>query len=260
MRAKLLGIIALLCVGVSPAASQAPSFKPSFNCKTATQADERTICANSELSRLDNVAAAMYNDVRRRYGDQFAKSINTPLFQARRACATDVDCIKAQQNAQIKIFVALGQSRVYISPDEKLHALVYPVDLDVHQWENRVVVSTSDGKLLTTKDHSSEGGGHGNYVETAKWSPDSQFFVYTMSSSGGHHPWYFPMEVYSRQKNIFASDDVVIGDKPVLSKDFKFTGPHTVLVTISATAGLDKEVPTAVDLEEAIKKIAPSSH
>lgn len=66
------------------------------------------------------------------------------------------------------------------------------------------MIRTSKGDTLTSKDYSSPRGTNGYYVFNAKWSPDSQFFVYSMSSSGGHSPWSFPMMVYSRQKNRIA--------------------------------------------------------
>jgi len=81
---------------------------PSFNCANATYPDERAICSSTELSQLDTVLVAGYEYVRSRYGDQYAKSINAPLFQARRACGSDVACIKERQLTAIKTFEGLG--------------------------------------------------------------------------------------------------------------------------------------------------------
>src|SRR6516225_8579374 len=53
--------------------------------------------------------------------------------------------------------------RIYPSPD----------------MESRVVIRTSKGDTLTSKDYSSPRGTNGYYVFNAKWSPDSQFFVYS---------------------------------------------------------------------------------
>src|SRR5271169_863298 len=77
--------------------------------------------------------------------------------------------------------------QVYASPDAALSALIFPADPDSHDtpdMESRVVIQTRDGKLLVAKDYSSPGGANGYYVVGAKWSPDSQFFVYSMSSAG----------------------------------------------------------------------------
>jgi uncharacterized protein len=81
---------------------------PSFDCGKAIYADERAICSSTELSKLDNAVVAGYEFVRHKYGDQYAKSINAPLFQARRACASDIVCIKERQIAAIKTFGGLG--------------------------------------------------------------------------------------------------------------------------------------------------------
>jgi uncharacterized protein len=70
---------------------------PTFDCTRATQPDERTICSNAELSQLDQIVVAGYDHVRATYGDQYAKSINAPLFQARQACQGDAACIKERQ-------------------------------------------------------------------------------------------------------------------------------------------------------------------
>jgi hypothetical protein len=152
--------------------------------------------------------------------------------------------------------------QVYVSPNGTLRALVLPVDIDLHatpDMESRIVIRTSDGKTLISKDYSSPRGANGYYIFHAKWSPDSQYFVYSMSSSGGHSPWSFPMWVYSRQKNLIISFSKMIGDNPTVSGDFKFTGPHTVSATTWEKAGSDNKLSISVDLEDAIKTIAPSS-
>jgi hypothetical protein len=152
--------------------------------------------------------------------------------------------------------------QVYPSPDAALRALVFPVDADLYatpDMESRIVVRTREGKLLYSRDYSSPRGANGYYVFAAKWSPDSQFFVYSMSSSGGHSPWSFPMWVYSRQRNLIADFSAMIGNNPTVSGDFKFSGPHTISATTWEKAGSDNKLPISVDLEDAIKKITPSS-
>src|SRR5262249_14722481 len=94
----------------------------------------------------------------------------------------------------------------------------------------------------------------------SNWSPDSQFFVYSMSSSGGHSPWSFPLMVYSRQKNRIAALSDMIGGKPTVSADFHFSGPHTLVASTWMQPGaLEDKVPVIVDLEDAFGKLPPSS-
>ena len=153
--------------------------------------------------------------------------------------------------------------RIYPSPDGTSRALVYPVDISLNatpDLESRVVIRSNKGETLTSKDYASPRGFNGYYVVSAKWSPDSKFFVYSMSSSGGHSPWQFPIAVYSRAKNRFGQFSDMINGNPTLSADFKFTGPHTVVATTWKQAGaLDDKVPVTVDLEDAFGKLPPSS-
>jgi hypothetical protein len=93
-----------LVVGCTSAFAQAPS----FDCAKAMYPDERAICSNAELSQLDNVANAGFEYVRRVYGIQYAKSVTLPPLQARRACGSDVACIRQQQLAAIQKFKSLG--------------------------------------------------------------------------------------------------------------------------------------------------------
>jgi hypothetical protein len=153
---------------------------------------------------------------------------------------------------------ASAKPKIYASPDKALHALVLPVGVELNATpdiESRVVVRTVEGKTLTSRDFSSPRGANGYYVERARWSPDSQFFVFSMSSSGGHSPWSFPTWVFSRDKGVIASFNAMIGDNPTVSADFKFSGPHTLTATTWEKSGSDKHVPVVVDLEDAIKKV-----
>jgi hypothetical protein len=157
--------------------------------------------------------------------------------------------------------------RIFVSPDKEMRALVFPADvlLDATpDMESRVVIRSSAGDTLTSKDHSSPRGMNGYYVYRAKWSPDSQFFVYSLVSSGGHSPWSFPIMVFGRKSAVIAKFSDMIDGKPTLSGEFNFSGPHTLIATTwrqPAGVGdktLNDKVPITVDLGEAFKKL-PSS-
>jgi hypothetical protein len=153
--------------------------------------------------------------------------------------------------------------KIYPSPDGTLRALVYPVDISLHatpDMESRVVIRSSKGETLTSKDYSSPRGTNGYYVVGAKWSPDSQFFVFSMSSSGGHSPWSYPMAVYGRAKNLIAKFSDMINGNPTVSPDFSFTGPHKLVAsTWKQTGEFDDKVPVTVDLADAFGKLPPST-
>ena len=149
--------------------------------------------------------------------------------------------------------------RVFVSPDKALRATVLPVDVSLFaspDMESRVVIRSGAGDTLTSQDHSSPRGTNGYYVDHAKWSPDSQFFVYSMMSSGGHSPWSFPIMVYSRKQKRIAKFSDMIGGAPTLSGDFSFSGPHRLNATTWKQPGaLDDKVPISVDLDEAFEKM-----
>jgi hypothetical protein len=152
--------------------------------------------------------------------------------------------------------------RIYPSPDGALRALVLPVDVSLDatpDMESRVVIRTSNGDTVTSKDYLSPRGTNGYYVVNAKWSPDSQFFVYSMSSSGGHSPWSFPMMVCSGEKKRIVPFSDMIDGKPTLSADFHFDGAHRLVAeTWKAPGSLDDKVPVTVDLEDAFGKLPAS--
>ncbi len=153
---------------------------------------------------------------------------------------------------------------IFVSPDRAMHALVFPVDVSLDatpDMESRVVIRSRTGDTVTSKDYSSPRGANGYYVYSAKWSPDSQYFVYSMTSSGGHSPWSFPIMVYDRKSSQIAKFSDMINGKPSLSGEFSFSGPHTVTATTWRQPGsLDDKVPVTVDLEEAFGKLAQSSN
>ncbi len=152
---------------------------------------------------------------------------------------------------------------VFNSPDGELQAFVLPAGVSLFATpdiESRVVIRSRKGDTLTSQDYSSPRGMNGYYVDHAKWSPDSQFFVFSMISSGGHSPWSFPTMVYSRAKNAFAKLTDMIGGRPMLSGDFSISAPHTVQVTTWKRAGdMDDTVTVAVDLQAAFDKLPASA-
>jgi len=150
---------------------------------------------------------------------------------------------------------------IFVSPDQATHAVVLPVDVSLYatpDMESRVVIRSSSGDTLTSEDHSSPRGENGHYVTSAKWSPDSEFFVYSLSSSGGHQPWSFPIMVFSRERKAFAKFSDMIHGEPTVSGDFEFSGPHTLTAkTWKKPGDLENAVPISVDLEQAFAKLKP---
>lgn len=153
--------------------------------------------------------------------------------------------------------------QIFVSPDQRTIVSVLAVDVSLNatpDMESRVVMRSSAGATLSSKDYSSPNGTNGYYVLNAKWSPDSQFFAYSMMSSGGHSPWSFPIAVYSLKSNQFASISDMIAGSPTLSGAFTFSAPHTLNAsTWRAPGDLDHRVPVSVDLATAFDKLASPS-
>jgi len=67
-------------------------------------------------------------------------------------------------------------------------------------------------KLFCVLDCSSEDGEHGFGIVKASWTSDEQFFVFSLTSSGGHQSWHAPTLFYSRKAGtIYYLDDYVGG-------------------------------------------------
>lgn len=148
--------------------------------------------------------------------------------------------------------------QVIVSPDGALRAIIIPVVHPKISTESRVEFRKSDGTLLWTKDYSSPHGDQGYGVGMAQWTPDSQYFVYTIWSTGGHQPYSAPTFFYSRQ-NDRVRDIETPNNLPVLDQTpapaFKIVAPHSVAVAIwapdSSPKGFDsgKHIIILVDLE-----------
>ena len=147
----------------------------------------------------------------------------------------------------VKLFLALtafiallpGENRSvqstdrFVSPDGMLVALVIPVGKEpgLQSYESRVELRTKEGMPLCSADYSSEDSEHGYGVAKAAWTPDSQFFAYSLQSSGGHRPWHTPIDFYSRrQKKILSLDDAL--GNAIAYPEFSVSEPDKVTVTV----------------------------
>jgi Tol biopolymer transport system component len=136
--------------------------------------------------------------------------------------------------AQTKLVVA---QHVYRSPDGKLIAQVTSVN---KAHESRVEVHRSNGKLLLVQDYSSADMEHGQVVCKAAWSPDSSFFVFATSNTGGHSPQARPTFSYSREQNRIYDLDRFLGY--ITDCDFTLRAPNRIITksngeTVQAALG-----------------------
>jgi len=143
------------------------------------------------------------------------------------------------------------------SPNGRLTALVFSMDPSLHatpDMESRVDIRDRH-RTLASKDYSSPRGANGYYVVRANWTPDSKFFVFSLSSSGGHSPWSFPIWAYSRDRNIFTSFSAMIEGNPTLSENFELIEPHMIIATTWRDRDIEKARSVTIDLEDAFTKL-----
>ena len=122
------------------------------------------------------------------------------------------------------------------SSDQKLRACVLSVGKHPKPPfnESRVEIRNMKGNILATEDFKAPDGEHGRNVQKMEWSPDSQFFVFSTASSGGHSPWHWQTYFYDRKAKAFKEVDNFTG--PVIKRNFKLTAPDWIEVRVQGTA------------------------
>ena len=129
------------------------------------------------------------------------------------------------------------------SPDHQLRACIvevgkFPAPLN----ESRVDIRDTSGKLVASRNFGSPKGNQGRSVVHSAWTPDSNFFVFSTQSSGGHSPWHWNTYFYSRKKNKFALLDDTIG--AVIKSNFQVKAPDIVEATVQGTASDPSDIQT----------------
>ncbi len=106
--------------------------------------------------------------------------------------------------------------------------------------ESGVEIRDGNGRLLCTHDFSSSDGEHGYGVDGAKWTPNSQFLVLRVRSSGGHSPMFAPVVFWSRktgrfyQLNDYTSDQLFSVSSPDNVEVSSWSDFKPVTVSLSA--------------------------
>jgi hypothetical protein len=115
-------------------------------------------------------------------------------------------------------------SQTYTSPDRAISAdvvIASPTDC-----ESKVVIHDHERTLMDVS-YVSADHDHGKCVDMAKWSRDSQFFVYIMENAGGHQGWHSYIMIYSRAKGELLSLGNYIQD-PITGAQFRLSGDHSI--------------------------------
>ncbi len=123
--------------------------------------------------------------------------------------------------------VATAALHEYASPDHRLLAVVNDVQRSSHATSESIVeIRNSRGTTISKTDYSSDDGQHGYGVVQSQWTPDSNFFIYNMTSSGGHQAWHCPTYVFSSRDSRTYSLDEYLG--PITDPEFTVTPPDRV--------------------------------
>jgi len=154
----------------------------------------------------------------------------------------------------VVLFLSLAYSaeqKEYLSPDGKYYAYIIPLPkAPTGSGESEVVIKSKDnGQILCSKNYGSEDGEHGYGIEKAAWTPNSMFFVYSMSSSGGHQAWHSPTDFIAISDfKIHRLDDYV---GPITNPKFILVAPDII-----KTSGRDKTILDEANFEVKLNELA----
>jgi len=124
-----------------------------------------------------------------------------------------------------------SQTETFPSPDGAITAFVRSTKAPEATRESRIELRSQDGRVLASRNYASKDGEHGYGVTKAAWTPDSQFFVYSLESSGGHQAWHTPVQFFSRSKNKIVSVDDALKDA-VTNAQFLVSASDSVTVEL----------------------------
>jgi hypothetical protein len=137
------------------------------------------------------------------------------------------------------------EARDYLSNDMNFCARIAAVrKLPKQSLESKIQFLDQRGKVLLERDYSSQSGEHGLVIEQASWTPDSKYFVFSTSSSGGHQPWQSLLFVYRCSDNVLL--DVQDFLPPVVYSNFTLSEPDFITLIIwtpfEAPKGIDRSI------------------
>jgi hypothetical protein len=134
----------------------------------------------------------------------------------------------------------------YAAPDGGASVTVVPVSKEAGraEYESRIEFHSGDGATLCVLDYSSEDSEHGFGLVKGQWTPDSKYFVFSLTSSGGHQAWHAPTQFFNRQDGTIRSLDDYFAASGVSESDFRLVAPDIVKTEVLR----DKAVPVSISL------------
>jgi hypothetical protein len=136
------------------------------------------------------------------------------------------------------------KSEKYESPDGSLRAEIQSIRKNPSgPAESKIEILSKEGKRIWIVKYTSSDGEHGFGVFKAAWTPDSQYFVYSLVSSGGYEPGRSPIFFYDWRVERVRSFDEEVG--VVVDADFSLSAPDVVEAKIRGD-GQSKNVKIAL--------------
>ncbi len=137
--------------------------------------------------------------------------------------------------AAIIVTIMRGESKrslkMYYSPDRKIAVAVETFSGDGNaDMESRLAFSYPGHRPFGYESFLSKDREHGMGVMKAEWTPDSQFFVFSLIASGGRDRGHFPVYYFSREKTSIRMLDTLMGVW-VADPDFQLEYDDIILVS-----------------------------
>jgi len=126
-----------------------------------------------------------------------------------------------------------SQTESLISPDGTMTAIVRSIKTSETTKESRIEVRSKQGRTLASRSYMSKDGEHGQGIIKAAWTPDSQFFVYSLESSGGHQAWHTRIHFFSHNRNEIISLDDALKDA-VINPQFVVSSAASIKVELQS--------------------------
>jgi hypothetical protein len=121
--------------------------------------------------------------------------------------------------------VAAAETR-YISPDGAVTVLVTAQGGGDCEAQIEFHIAGQDSLKL---DYRSPDHEHGNCLGEAKWTPDGQFFVFSLEHAGGHQPWHTPIMFFAhRSGRVSSLEEFLPRSVAVTSPEFTVTPPDVI--------------------------------
>ncbi len=129
-------------------------------------------------------------------------------------------------------------------------------DAGYKSYESRLEFYSPQHEMLCALDYSSEDHEHGFGIVKAAWTPDNNYFVFSLTSSGGHQAWHFPTHFYNtRDSKIYSLDDYIEGSG-ISKGEFTLKAPNAVFTEVQR----EEEVPVRFHLDKLMAKSQRMPH